>query len=107
MPTNPRYQEASMTSKPKRVDRPTRRQLAYLRSLASRTGQTFAYPHSRGEASREIKRLEQAQASTRTERSIERKDIADAIARGPVDGAAVRPDEVAGFGSSATWKERS
>jgi hypothetical protein len=96
-----------MTSTPKRVDRPTRRQLAYLRSLASRTGQTFAYPHTRGEASREIQRLEQTQASTRTERSIERKDIADAIARGPTDATAVRPDEIAGFGSTATWKERS
>ena len=59
-----------MTSTPKRVYRPTRRQLAYLRSLASRPGQTFAYPHTRGEASRETQRLEQAQASTRTERSI-------------------------------------
>jgi hypothetical protein len=96
-----------MASTPKLVDRPTRRQLAYLRSLASRTGQTFAYPDTRGEASREIQRLKQAQASTRTERSIERKDIADAIARGPADAIAVRPDEVAGFGSTATWKERS
>ena len=46
MPT-PHHQEASMTSTPKLVDRPTRRQLAYLRSLATRTGQTFAYPHTR------------------------------------------------------------
>ena len=50
-----------MTSTPKLVDRPTRRQLAYLRSLATRTGQTFAYPRTRREASREIQRLEQAQ----------------------------------------------
>jgi hypothetical protein len=102
MPT-PHDQEASMTSTPKLVDRPTRGQLAYLRSLATRTGQTFAYPRTRGESSREIKRLEQTQASTRTERSIERKDIADAIARGPADAAAVRPDEVAGFGSNCRW----
>jgi hypothetical protein len=96
-----------MTSTPKRVDRPTQRQLAYLRSLATRTGQTFAYPHTRSEASREIQRLKQAQASTGIERSIERKDIADAIARGPADAAAVRPHGVAGFGSTATWSERS
>jgi hypothetical protein len=96
-----------MTSTPNLVDRPTPRQLAYLRSLATRTGQTFAYPRTRREASREIQQLEQAQASTRTERSIERKHIADAIASGPKDAAAVRPDEVAGFGSTATWKERS
>ena len=92
-----------MTSTPKRVDRPTRRQLAYLRSLATRTGQTFAYPHTRGEASREIQRLKRARSSTRAERSIERNDIADAIARGPEDAAAVRPDEVAGFGSNCRW----
>ena len=92
-----------MTSTPKRVDRPTRRQLAYLRSLATRTGQTFAYPHTRREASREIQRLNRRSRARATERSIERKDIADAIARGPEDAAAVRPDEVAGFGSTATW----
>ena len=49
-----------MTSTPKLVDRPTQRQLAYLRSLADRTGQTFAYPHTRGQASREIQRLKRA-----------------------------------------------
>jgi hypothetical protein len=103
MPSNPHHHEASMTSTRKRVDRPTNRQLAYLRSLASRTGRTFAYPHTRRQASREIQRLKQAQASTRTDRSIERKDIADAIARGPADAAAVRPDEVAGFGSNCRW----
>ena len=92
-----------MTSTPNLVDRPTRRQLAYLRSLATRTGQTFAYPRTRREASREIQRLEQAQPSTRTERSIEHKDIADKVARGPKDAAAVRPDEVAGFGSNCRW----
>ena len=92
-----------MTSTPKQVDRPTQRQLAYLRSLATRAGQTFAYPHTRGQASREIQRLKRARSSTRTERTIERKDIADAIARGPKDAAAVRPDEVAGFGSNCRW----
>jgi hypothetical protein len=107
MPTTPHPQEASTTSTPKLVDRPTQRQLAYLRSLATQTGQTFAYPHTRGQASREIQRLKRAQSSTRAERSIERKDIADAIARGPEDAAAVRPDEIAGFASTATWRERA
>ena len=76
-----------MTSTPKRVDRPTQRQLAYLRSLATRTGQTFANPHTRGQASREIQRLKRARSSTRTERCIQPKDIADAIARGPENAA--------------------
>ncbi len=88
-------------------DRPTPKQLAYLRSLATRPGQTFAYPRTRKQASREIQRLKQAAPSFRTERSIERKDIADAIASGPEDASRVRPSEVTGYGSNATWKERS
>jgi hypothetical protein len=36
--------------------KPTAKQLAYLRALAIRTGQTFTRPASRSEASREIQR---------------------------------------------------
>ena len=88
-------------------DRPTEKQLAYLRSLANRAGQTFTYPRTRRQASREIQRLKQAHPSSRTERSIERTDIADAIANGPTDAARLRGHEVTGYGSSATWTERS
>lgn len=38
-------------------DRPTQKQLRYLRVLALRTGTTFTLPQSRMEASREIRRL--------------------------------------------------
>ena len=88
-------------------DRPSAKQLAYLRSLANRAGQTFTYPRTRGQASREIQRLKQAEPSSRTERQVERKEIADAIANGPEDAARVRGHEVTGYGSSATWKDRS
>jgi hypothetical protein len=87
--------------------RPTTKQLAYLRTLAARAGQTFTYPRTRAQASAEIQRLKATSPSSRTERSIERKAIADAIAQGPQDAARVRPDEITGYGSSATWKERS
>ena len=87
-------------------DRPTARQLAYLRSLANRAGQTFTYPRTRGQASREIQRLKQAQPSSRIERQIERKDIADAIANGPQDAARVT-DRESRLRINATWKERS
>ena len=87
--------------------RPTSKQLAYLRTLAARAGQTFTYPRSRAQASAEIQRLKATSPSTRTERSVERKAIADAIAQGPQDAARVRADEITGYGSSATWKERS
>jgi hypothetical protein len=83
--------------------RPTPKQLAYLRVLANRTGQTFAYPRTAAQASREIRRLKNTPASSRTEVRIERKQIADAIAAGPADSTAVRVDEITGHGSSATW----
>lgn len=85
----------------------TRAQLACLKALAQRTGQTFAYPQTRREASREIERLLKAKPNSRTEVDLERKDIADQLARGPRDAARVRPGEVSGYGSGATWKERS
>ena len=88
-------------------DKPTSRQLNYLRSLANRTGQTFTYPKTRQQASTEINRLKHTRPSSRTEVRIERKLIADQIAAGPVDAARVRENEISGHGSTATWKERS
>ena len=71
--------------------------------LANRTGQTFTYPQTSHHASAEINRLKHAQPSSRTERYVERKLIADQIATGPLDAARVREDEISGRGSSATW----
>jgi hypothetical protein len=83
--------------------KPTSRQLSYLKSLANRTGQTFSYPQTSRQASAEINRLKHGRPSTRTERYVERKLIADQIATGPLDAARVREDEIHGRGSSATW----
>lgn len=55
-----------MTPKP-----PTGRQLAYLRALADRTGQTFTYPRTSIQASRQIQRLQDVPSSTRLERLLE------------------------------------
>jgi hypothetical protein len=107
-PTPERYPTDELDHVPDGHDeRPTRKQLAYLRALALRADQTFAYPRTASQASREIRRLKQALPSTRIERSIERKHIADALAAGPQDAARVRDTEIAGYGSNATWKERS
>jgi hypothetical protein len=84
------------------ANKPTPRQLSYLRRLAERTGQTFTYPHTFAEASREIDRLKQTRPSPNAELEIER-EIADAIAVGERDAARVRDDEISGHGSSATW----
>jgi Protein of unknown function (DUF3072) len=91
-----------MSSKP-----PTSKQLAYLRTLAERTGRTFATPRTRQDASAEIRRLKAAPAETRLERRIERDEIADAIRTGAQDSVRVSRDEVTGYGSSASWSQRS
>jgi hypothetical protein len=84
----------------------TPKQLRYLKTLADRSGQTFTYPKTAADASREIHRLQTATPSTRTERYLERKAIADQIATGPVhDGARVQEHEISGHGSSATWTQ--
>jgi hypothetical protein len=87
------------------ASKPTRRQLAYLKSLADRTGQTFTYPQTGRQARAEINRLTHTKPSSRTERSVERKLIADQIAAGPIDAARVRDDEIHGHGSTATWTQ--
>jgi hypothetical protein len=95
--------QAAVRNQPEQ--RPTAKQLAYLRALADRAGQTFAYPHTRRQASAEIKRLRAQKPSSRVERRIERREIADAIARGPDDAAGIDLDrDVSGYGSTATWR---
>ncbi len=81
----------------------TPRQLSYLKSLANRAGQTFTYPKTAAQASAEIKRLKNTRPSSRTERRVERKLIADQIQAGPNDAARVREDEIAGHGSNCRW----
>ena len=43
---------------------PTRKQLAYLRSLANRSATTFTYPRTSAQASAEIKRLQRLEQSS-------------------------------------------
>jgi hypothetical protein len=88
--------------------RPSARQLAYLRALAQRTGQTFTWPATRAQASREIRRLRSAVPSSRVERAIEEQDWAgEAAARECNCDVPIRPEELQGYGSSATWRRRS
>ena len=42
---------------------PTARQLTYLKALAARAGQSFEWPRTRSQASREIRRLKAAGAN--------------------------------------------
>ncbi|MDQ4049107.1 MAG: DUF3072 domain-containing protein [Actinomycetota bacterium] len=82
-------------------DRPTTKQQRYLRSLAQRTGTSFTPPATKAEASREIKRLKELSASPRHERRADREAVAKAQRGGE---ARVRPSEVTGYGSNATWR---
>jgi hypothetical protein len=93
----PHHQEPEMPSKP------TTRQLNYLRSLATRTGQTFTYPKTRQQASAAINRLKHTRPSSRSEVRIDGKLIADQIQAGPIDAARVREHEISGHGSNCRW----
>ena len=83
--------------------KPTPRQLNYLRSLAERTGQTFAWPKTAAEASAEIRRLEGAKKTPLADRRREHREVRDDMATGRGDAARVRADELSGYGSTARW----
>jgi hypothetical protein len=82
---------------------PTTKQLRYLRDLANRRGQTFRYPQTHAEASAEIRRLRANRPDSRLERAIERREGERAVPREQFDDAAVRPEEITGYGSHARW----
>lgn len=87
--------------------RPTARQLNYLRALAQRAGQTFTWPRTRVQASREIRRLKAVTPSSAIERELERVDWpADVGAREANCDVPIRPAELQGYGSAATWRRR-
>lgn len=91
---------------PKHSSPATPRQLRYLRVLADRTGTTFANPKTSDEASREIRRLERLRSLTRSTRRHERRDL-DADRERLKPSSTVGMDEIAGYGSKATWAKRS
>jgi hypothetical protein len=92
------------------TDKPTAKQLAYLRQLAARLGQSFAYPPTAAQASAEIRRLRSAQdgrdagidrRAERRERRAVQRDLQERA------GDATHVDlerEVTGYGANATWR---
>jgi hypothetical protein len=94
-----------MADSTSREDRPaTAKQLNYLRTLANRAGQTFAYPRTTRQASAEIRRLQKQERTSPVERRVEHKAIADQIASGTYGTAVDLDREVEGYGSTATWR---
>jgi hypothetical protein len=102
MPNNPTHSNDAIANA---TDRPTARQLNYLRSLAARTATTFSYPRTRAQASAEITRLKAVDTAGFTFAEHEAR-----ASHGDVplhDSAVVRDDEIAGYGSTATWSRLS
>jgi len=83
--------------------KPTARQLAFLKDLAAQRGQSFAYPATAAEASREISRLRKLRRTARADVAREHRQIADDIATRPGDDARVRDTEITGYGSNCQW----
>ena len=87
--------------------RRTSRQLAYLRALAQRTGQTFTWPTTSGAAA-VVHPLEAVPPVSQVDHEMERHDWpAETEAREANCDVPIRPHELDGFGSSTTWSQRS
>ena len=82
---------------------PTPKQLAYLRALAAQTATSFAYPLSRREASREIARMRELPVLASDRDSDDGRVLDSDLERGTY-ATAPAPGEVAGHGSSASWR---
>lgn len=94
-----------MTPTGKSSARPTVRQLAYLKALAARAGQSFTWPHTRSQASREIRRLKALPPSDAMPTELD--GDAERAAREASGDVPIESSEIAGYGSSATWSRRS
>jgi hypothetical protein len=79
------------------------RQMRYLRDLAEKRGQSFAYPTTSAEASEQIERLKRRHPDRHSDRRRERLQVSREMA-GRGDAAAVRDTEIVGYGSSARWR---
>jgi len=84
-------------------DKPSARQLRYLRALIEATGQTCAWPKTRREASRAIARLKRAPGAPRIERDEDQRAVKDALAS-QTPASSVQANEIAGYGSQCRWR---
>jgi hypothetical protein len=83
---------------------PTSKQLRYLRDLALRTGQSFAYPRTSIEASREIDRLRKLRRTPTADRRRELRQVERDIAERRGDASQIDQEvELEGYASTARW----
>ncbi len=83
--------------------KPRPRQLRYLKDLALAVGESITYPKTRAEASAEINRLKARKRLSPGERRREDFEARCEAGERHGDAAAVRPEEISGYGSRATW----
>ncbi len=81
----------------------TLKQQRYLRWLAAQSGTTFTPPRSSQEASRMIEEMRSRHRTPRGEIAREQRTVTRDMATRRGDAAKVTPQELSGYGSSATW----
>jgi hypothetical protein len=79
------------------------KQHRYIRSLMLAVGESGALPETSAEASAEIKRLKARKRLSPAERRREAFEARCEAGERHGDAATVRPSEISGYGSSATW----
>ena len=89
---------------PPQGDQPTAKQLRALRGLAHAAGETFTYPATKADASREIQRISGALIADPGPRFIPwQDDVQHARDLGVEDAVQIREDEITGYGADAHW----
>jgi hypothetical protein len=91
-----------MTNSQPHIRQPKPKQIKYLEDLALKTGTSFTWPKTSTQAHLEINRLLALAPSSRADRRREAWQVSDDLARNSGDAAAIRPDEIGGYGASAT-----
>lgn len=82
---------------------PSKKTMKYLSDLATATGRSFSWPSTQQEASAEIKALLKFQRTSRADRRRETREVRRDMASGRRGAAAVRAEELSGYGSTASW----
>jgi hypothetical protein len=84
---------------------PSPRLLRLLPIMAQERGVSFVRPTTLAQARSEYRRLKAIPRECRAQRSADHVAVVDAMRRSG-GSSRVRPEEIAGFGSSARWQDR-
>jgi hypothetical protein len=91
-----------MTNSQPYIREPKPKQIKYLEDLAIETGTSFTWPKTFNQASAEIKRLLALPRTSAADRRREDRQVSDDLAVMSGDAAAIRPEEIGGYGAHAT-----